>query len=115
MARLALITTADPQRCFDGGNSLLGLVGPRLRATSAVVYRRDVADFLAFYPDPATATNGDLISYLVARASDNPAGWDRRAAVLSYFYERGIEARLWTINPAWILPRRRRGHWRPSR
>jgi hypothetical protein len=112
MAEVAHITTAGPIGCFGGGNSLLGLVGPRLRPTSAKVYRRDVADYLAWCRDPATATQRELVAYLVAKASDNPAGWDRRAAVLNYFYERGIEAGLWSVNPAWILPRHRRGDWR---
>jgi hypothetical protein len=112
MAQPTLKTTDGKDACFCGGNSLLGLVGPGLRPTSADVYRRDVADFLAWCSHPADATNRELVAYLVAKASDNPASWDRRAAVLSYFYERGIEAGLWSMNPAWILPRHRRGDWR---
>lgn len=112
MARLALTTTAGPHGCFDGGNSLLGLVGPGLRPTSATVYRRDVADFLACWSNLSLATRADLIAYLDARAAGNPAGWDRRAAALRHFFERGIEAGLWAGNPAGDLPRQRRGDWR---
>jgi hypothetical protein len=112
MARLALVATEDQAGCFDGGNSLLGLVGPGLRPTSAVVYRRDVAAFLVRWPDPELATRADLTAYLDSRAADNPAGWDRRAAGLRHFFERGIEAGLWTVNPAADLPRQRRGDWR---
>ena len=114
MARLALVTTEGPDGCFDGGNSLLGLVGPRLRPTSAVVYRRDLADFLAPWPRPELVTRADLTAYLDSRAADNPAGWDRRAAGLRYLFDRGIEAGLWTANPAGDLPRQRRGdrRWR---
>jgi hypothetical protein len=115
MARLALTMMADPADCFDGGNSLLGLVGPGLRPTSAVVYRRDVAEFLTSWPDPELATRADLIGYLDARAADNPAGWDRRAAALRHFFERGIAAGLWSTNPAAELPRQRRGEWRRRR
>jgi site-specific recombinase XerD len=115
MARLALTTTADPADCFDGGNSLLGLVGPGLRPTSAVVYRRDVADFLARWPKPELATRAKVMAYLDSRAADNPAGWDRRAAALRHFFERGIAAGLWSTNPAAELPRARRGDWRRRR
>jgi hypothetical protein len=112
MARLALVTSSDPDDCFDGGNSLLGLVGRGLRPTSAVVYRRDLANFLAAWPDPTAASRAGLVAYLDSRAADRPAAWDRRAAVLRYFFERGIEAGLWTVNPAADLPRQRRGDWR---
>jgi hypothetical protein len=112
MAGLALTATADRGGCFDGGNSLLGLVGPGLRPTSATVYRRDVGDFLARWPNPELASRADVIAHLDARAADNPAGWDRRAAALRHFFERGIEAGLWTDNPAAELPRQRRGEWR---
>src|ERR1035437_3398502 len=111
MTRVATITTTGSNGCFDGGNSLLGLVGPRLRPTSAVVYRRDLADFLVACPSPELATRADLCAYLDSRAVDNPAGWDRRAAGLRYFFDRGIEAGLWTANPAADLPRPRRGEW----
>jgi len=112
MTELEVAAGGRPKVCFDGGNSLLGLVGPGLRATSAVVYRRDVADFLAAWPDPSRSARADVIAYLDARAADNPPGWDRRAAVLRYFFDRGIEAGLWAANPAEDLPRRRRGDWR---
>ncbi len=112
MAGLALPTTTRASGCFDGANSLLGLVGPGLRPTSATVYRRDLADFLDRWPDPSLATRRDLIAYLNSRAADNPAGWDRRAAALRYFFRRGIEAGRWTANPAAELPRQRRGDWR---
>jgi hypothetical protein len=112
MAGVALIPTTGANGCFDGGNRLLGLVGPGLRPTSATVYRRDVADFLACWPDSDLPTRRDLVIYLDTRAADNPAGWDRRAAALRHFFERGIEAGLWTTNPAADLPRQRRGDWR---
>lgn len=112
MAGVALTTTAGRRGCFAGGNRLLGLVGPGLRPASAVVYRRDLADFLAAWPDPASVTRADLVAYLETRAAENPAGWDRRAAGLRYFFECGIEAGLWTANPAAELPRQRRGNWR---
>lgn len=112
MAGLAPTATAGHAGCFDGGNSLLGLVGGGLRPTSAVVYRRDVADFLARWPNPELASRADVMAYLNSRAADNPAGWDRRAAGLRYFFERGIEAGLWTADPAAELPRQRRGDWR---
>jgi hypothetical protein len=112
MARLALVTTEDLRDCFEPGNSLVGLVGPRLRPTSAVVYRRDLTDFLAAWPSPEEASRADLTAYLDSRAADNPAGWDRRAAGLRYFFDRGIETGLWTANPAADLPRQRRGDWR---
>jgi len=115
MAGVALIPTEGPNGCFDGGNSLLGLVGRGLRPTSAAVYRRDIADFLAAWPDPASVTRADLVAYLDTRAADNPAGWDRRAAGLRYFFERGIAAGLWAGNPAAELPRQRRGDWRRHR
>lgn len=112
MAEVALIPTAGPSGCFAGGNSLLGLVGPGLRPTSATVYRRDVAAFLARWPEPASATRADVVAYLNVRAAGNPASWDRRAAVLRHFFERGIAAGLWAGNPAAELPRQRRGDWR---
>jgi site-specific recombinase XerD len=77
-----------------------------------VVYRRDVADFLARWPRPELASRADVIAYLDARAAGNPAGWDRRAAALRHFFRQGIEAGLWTGNPAGELPRQRRGDWR---
>ena len=112
MTRVATITTTGSNGCFDGGNSLLGLVGAGLRPTSAVVYCRDLADFLAAWPAPSRAARADLIAYLDGRSVGSPAGWDRRAAVLRYFFERGIESGLWTDNPAADLPRQRRGDWR---
>ena len=112
MAEVALVTTAGPAGCFDGGNSLLGLVGPGLRPTSATVYRRDVADFLARWSKPELASRADVLGYLAFRAAGNPAGWDRRAAALCHFFEQGIAAGLWTVNPAAELPRQRRGDWR---
>ena len=115
MAGVAPPTTTGASGCFDGGNSLQDLVGPGLRPTSATVYRRDLGDFLARWPEPALVTRRDLIAYLDSRAADNPAGWDRRAAALRYFFRRGIEAGLWTANPAAELPRQRRGDWRWGR
>jgi hypothetical protein len=115
MAKVALITTSPPAGCFDGGNSLLGLVGPGLRPTSATVYRRDVADFLTSWPTPQLATRADVVAYLDDRAAGNPAGWDRRAAALRHFFEQGIAAGLWTVSPAGELPRQRRGDWRQLR
>ncbi len=112
MAEAAPVATAGPAGCFDGPNRLLGLVGPGLRPTSAVVYRRDLADFLAHWPKPELATRADVVAYLDSRAAGNPAGWDRRAAALRHFFEQGIAAGLWTANPADQLPRRRRGDWR---
>jgi site-specific recombinase XerD len=115
MAEVALVTTAGAAGCFDCGNSLLGLVGPGLRPTSATVYRRDVADFLARWPKPELTTRADVAAYLDSRAAGNPAGWDRRAAALRHFFEQGIAAGLWTANPAGELPRQRRGDWRYRR
>jgi hypothetical protein len=112
MAEVALITTAGPTGCFQGANSLLGLVGPGLRPTSAKVYRRDVADFLARWPRPELAIRADVVLYLDSRAAGSPAGWDRRAAALRHFFGQGIAAGLWTVNPAAELPRQRRGDWR---
>jgi site-specific recombinase XerD len=93
----------------------VGLVGPGLRPASAAVYRRDLANFLATWPSPELATRADVIAYLDSRAAGNPSGWDRRAAVLRYFFERGIEVGLWSDNPATKLPRQRRGDWRTKR
>lgn len=112
VAGVALTTRAEPNGCFAGGNSLLGLVGSGLRPTSATVYRRDVADFLARWPNPELASRADVMAYLDARTVGNPAGWDRRAAALRHFFERGIEAGLWVANPAAELPHQRRGDWR---
>lgn len=114
MARAALITRRDTSGCFDGGNSLLGLVGPRLKPASAVVYRRDLADLLAAWPEPSRAARTDVIAYLDASSAGNPAGWDRRAAILRYFFERGIGAGLWAANPVADLPRQRRDDWRSA-
>jgi hypothetical protein len=112
MAGVVLTAAEGANGCFAAGNRLLGLVGPGLSPTSATVYRRDLAHFLAAWPEPSRAARADVIAYLDGRSAGNPAGWDRRAAVLRYFFERGIDAGLWAANPAADLPRQRRGDWR---
>ncbi len=98
--------------CFGAGNRLLGLVGVGVKLTSAAVYRRDVAAFLAAHPDPGALGPDALVAWLDTAAPDNPAGWDRRAAALRHFYTAGVAAELWHADPAAGLPRRRRGDWR---
>ncbi len=98
--------------CFGPANSLMGLVGAGLRVTSAEVYRRDVADFLAWWDrDPAEATGADIVRY-VAERRPTPAGADRRLAALAHFYRGGIRAGHWSHNPVVGLARARRGAWR---
>ena len=104
-----------PAACFDGGNSLLRLVGVGLRPTSAAVYRRDVADFLGWWGrDPAEAESVDVVRYLAERAATASAA-DRRLAALAHFYREGVSAGYWSANPTVGLARARRGHWRTTR
>lgn len=108
------VPTEPSAACFEARNRLLGLVGGGLKPTSAVVYRRDVADFLGWWGrEPAAATGMDIARYLADRSSGTPAGADRRLAALAHFYRAGIAGGLWTSNPTTELPRARRGAWRP--
>ncbi len=113
MAQRTPSRATTPAGCFGSGNSLLDLVGPGLRPTSAAVYRRDVVDFLRWWGrDPADAEAADIARYLAERAADKPAGADRRLAALAHFYQAGIWAGRWSVNPTAGLPRARRGDWR---
>ena len=94
---------------------MLALVGAGLRPSSATVYRRDVEAFLAWWrDDPAHATTADVQNFLAATCP-TPASWDRRRAALAHFYQAGIAAGHWTVNPAVGIPPRRRGDWRCRR
>jgi site-specific recombinase XerD len=101
----------EPAPDADARDSV-DLIGPGLRPSSLAVYRRDVADFLAWWGrPPQEATPADLARYLAERAT-SPASSDRRLAILAYFYRAGIEARRWPGDPTAKLPRARRGRWR---
>ena len=96
MGERTLTSSPVPAGCFEPGNSLLGLVGGGLRPTSAEVYRRDVADFLAWWDrDPAGASGADIVRY-VHQPGSTPAGMDRRLAALAHFYRAGTAAGWWT-------------------
>lgn len=101
-----------PAACFGAGNSLLHLVGVGLRPTSAAVYRRDVADFLRWWDGcPADAMPADVRRYLAERTATASAV-DRRLAALAHFYQAGIWAGCWSVNPTVGIARARRGAWR---
>lgn len=115
MAERYQVPGATPSACLDPGASLLGLVGDGLRATSAEIYRRDVADFLRWWDrDPAGASPADIGRYLAARAP-TPSGADRRLAALAHFYRAGIGAGCWATDPTLDVARARRGPWRTGR
>ena len=112
MSEHTLAPVAGQPGCFGPTNSLLGLVGVGLRASSAQVYRRDVADFLVWWGhNPTAATGADVAQYLAERGP-TPAAADRRLAALAHFYRAGIIAGRWTVDPTAGLPRARRGDWR---
>lgn len=93
----------------------MALIGPGLHPASARIYRRDIADFLAWFGrPPEDATSGDVVRYLAERAV-SPSSSDRRLAALGFYYRAGVSAGAWTTDPTAGLPRARRGAWRPRR